>query len=139
MFVLLLEPEARVTALSCKWLMGHCTLNSVDLPNGSSWMSGVGCLLACLLACLSVSSFPLPTSMPWPSNYLPVQVFVERCKYLEESKCVGICINTCKLPTQVPHSLPLLIAHLIMSYPSLNSSLPTSTLLILFITLDVMF
>lgn len=32
-------------------------------------------------------------------NYL--QVFVERCKYLEESKCVGICINTCKLPTQV--------------------------------------
>ncbi|KAA8538567.1 hypothetical protein F0562_028239 [Nyssa sinensis] len=27
-------------------------------------------------------------------------VFVERCKYLEESKCVGICINTCKLPTQ---------------------------------------
>nr|GLL30587.1 beta-carotene isomerase D27, chloroplastic isoform X3 [Ipomoea trifida] len=58
---------ARVTALSCKWLMGPCTVNSVDLPNGSSWMSGV---------------------------------FVERCKYLEESKCVGICINTCKLPTQ---------------------------------------
>ncbi|XP_041022183.1 beta-carotene isomerase D27, chloroplastic isoform X2 [Juglans microcarpa x Juglans regia] len=27
-------------------------------------------------------------------------VFVERCKYLEESKCIGICINTCKLPTQ---------------------------------------
>ncbi|XP_057508148.1 beta-carotene isomerase D27, chloroplastic isoform X3 [Actinidia eriantha] len=22
------------------------------------------------------------------------------CKYLEESKCVGICINTCKFPTQ---------------------------------------
>jgi hypothetical protein len=29
------------------------------------------------------------------------QVFVEKCKYLEESKCLGICINTCKLPTQV--------------------------------------
>ncbi|CAD6334763.1 unnamed protein product [Miscanthus lutarioriparius] len=27
-------------------------------------------------------------------------VFVEKCKYLEESKCLGICINTCKLPTQ---------------------------------------
>ncbi|KAK6120135.1 hypothetical protein DH2020_046041 [Rehmannia glutinosa] len=27
-------------------------------------------------------------------------VFVEKCKYLEESKCVGVCINTCKLPTQ---------------------------------------
>ncbi|KAL3336472.1 hypothetical protein AABB24_032284 [Solanum stoloniferum] len=59
---------ARVTALSCQWLMGPCAVNSVDLPNGSSLMSGV---------------------------------FVEKCKYLEESKCVGVCINTCKLPTQV--------------------------------------
>ncbi|KAK6937261.1 Beta-carotene isomerase D27-like, C-terminal, partial [Dillenia turbinata] len=58
---------ARVTALSCQWLMGTCAVNSVDLPDGSSCMSGV---------------------------------FVERCKYLEESKCVGVCINTCKLPTQ---------------------------------------
>lgn len=58
---------ARVTALSCQWLMGPCTVNSVDFPDGSSLMTGV---------------------------------FVERCKYLEESKCVGICINTCKLPTQ---------------------------------------
>ncbi|KAK9950533.1 hypothetical protein M0R45_006019 [Rubus argutus] len=58
---------ARVTAISCQWLMGPCTVNSVDLPDGNSWTSGV---------------------------------FVEKCKYLEESKCVGICINTCKLPTQ---------------------------------------
>lgn len=59
--------EARVTALSCQWLMGRCTVNSVDLPDGTSLDSGV---------------------------------LVERCKYLEESKCLGICINTCKLPTQ---------------------------------------
>ncbi|GMY17064.1 beta-carotene isomerase D27, chloroplastic [Fagus crenata] len=58
---------ARVTALTCQWLMGTCTVNSVDLPDGTSCRSGV---------------------------------FVERCKYLEESKCVGICTNTCKLPTQ---------------------------------------
>ncbi|KAK9055868.1 hypothetical protein SSX86_026955 [Deinandra increscens subsp. villosa] len=58
---------ARVTAISCQWLMGTCTVNSIDLPDGSS---------------------------------LPTGVFVERCKYLEESKCVGICMNTCKLPTQ---------------------------------------
>ncbi|XWS31835.1 hypothetical protein CRYUN_Cryun23aG0110300 [Craigia yunnanensis] len=58
---------ARVTVLTCQWLMGTCTVNSVDLPDGTSCNSGV---------------------------------FVERCKYLEESKCVGICINTCKLPTQ---------------------------------------
>ncbi|PON45024.1 Beta-carotene isomerase D27-like [Trema orientale] len=58
---------ARVTALTCQWLMGRCEVNSVDLPDGTSCASGV---------------------------------FVEKCKYLEESKCVGICINTCKLPTQ---------------------------------------
>ncbi|KAM3687340.1 hypothetical protein ACB098_10G070100 [Castanea mollissima] len=58
---------ARVTALTCQWLMGTCTVNSVDLPDGTSCRSGV---------------------------------FVDKCKYLEESKCVGICINTCKLPTQ---------------------------------------
>lgn len=58
---------ARATALSCQWLMGPCSVNSVDLPDGYSCTSGV---------------------------------FVERCKYLEESKCIGICINTCKLPTQ---------------------------------------
>ncbi|KAF8039720.1 hypothetical protein BT93_B2055 [Corymbia citriodora subsp. variegata] len=58
---------ARVTALTCQWLMGKCTVNSIDLPDGTSCQSGV---------------------------------FVERCKYLEESKCVGICVNTCKLPTQ---------------------------------------
>ena len=58
---------ARATALSCQWLMGTCSVNSVTLPNGKSLSSGV---------------------------------FVEKCKYLEESKCLGICINTCKLPTQ---------------------------------------
>ncbi|RCV15363.1 hypothetical protein SEVIR_3G051400v4 [Setaria viridis] len=58
---------ARATALSCQWLMGTCSVNSVTLPDGKSWSSGV---------------------------------FVEKCKYLEESKCLGICINTCKLPTQ---------------------------------------
>ncbi|KAK3194294.1 hypothetical protein Dsin_025604 [Dipteronia sinensis] len=58
---------ARVTALTCQWLMGTCEVNSVDLPDGSSCQSGV---------------------------------FVERCKFLEESKCVGVCINTCRIPTQ---------------------------------------
>ncbi|KAK4273292.1 hypothetical protein QN277_021721 [Acacia crassicarpa] len=58
---------ARVTALSCQWLMGPCKVNSVDLDNGTSCSSGV---------------------------------YVERCKYLEESKCASICINTCKFPTQ---------------------------------------
>ncbi|XP_054803832.1 beta-carotene isomerase D27, chloroplastic isoform X2 [Prosopis cineraria] len=58
---------ARVTALTCQWLMGPCKINSVDLDNGGSCSSGV---------------------------------YVERCKYLEESKCASICVNTCKFPTQ---------------------------------------
>ncbi|CAG7881797.1 unnamed protein product [Brassica rapa] len=58
---------ARVTVLTCQWLMGPCKVNTIELPNGEAWESGV---------------------------------FVEKCQYLEESKCVGVCINTCKLPTQ---------------------------------------
>ncbi|KAF6146190.1 hypothetical protein GIB67_005838 [Kingdonia uniflora] len=58
---------ARVTVLTCQWLMGPSTISSIDIEDGSSLRSGV---------------------------------LVERCKYLEESKCVGICINTCKIPTQ---------------------------------------
>jgi hypothetical protein len=27
-------------------------------------------------------------------------VLVEKCKYLEESGCAGICVHTCKMPTQ---------------------------------------
>lgn len=33
--------EARVTAVSCQWLMGPCTVNTINLPNGSSLSSGV--------------------------------------------------------------------------------------------------
>lgn len=33
--------EARVTALSCQWLMGPCVVNSINLPDGSSSSSGV--------------------------------------------------------------------------------------------------
>ncbi|XP_021770054.1 beta-carotene isomerase D27, chloroplastic-like isoform X1 [Chenopodium quinoa] len=58
---------ARVTILTCQWLMGPCSINTIELRDGSSCQSGV---------------------------------LVERCKYLEESKCVGICVNTCKIPTQ---------------------------------------
>jgi hypothetical protein len=28
-------------------------------------------------------------------------VLVERCRYLEEAGCASICINSCKVPTQV--------------------------------------
>jgi hypothetical protein len=28
-------------------------------------------------------------------------VMIQKCKYLDGTKCAGICIHTCKLPTQV--------------------------------------
>ncbi len=28
------------------------------------------------------------------------QVYIEKCRYLEDSGCVGMCINMCKMPTQ---------------------------------------
>lgn len=31
---------------------------------------------------------------------IPSGVLVQKCKYLDETKCAGICIHTCKLPTQ---------------------------------------
>jgi hypothetical protein len=27
-------------------------------------------------------------------------VHIEKCRYLEESRCVGLCVNLCKMPTQ---------------------------------------
>ncbi|KAK8702288.1 hypothetical protein V6N13_020649 [Hibiscus sabdariffa] len=48
-----------------------------------------------LMGACKVNSVDLPDGTSCNSG-----VFVERCKYLEESKCVGVCINTCKLPTQ---------------------------------------
>lgn len=30
----------------------------------------------------------------------PSAVHIEKCRYLEQSQCVGMCVNMCKLPTQ---------------------------------------
>lgn len=37
-------------------------------------------------------------------------VLVERCRYLEQSGCASICINSCKVPTQVRELLPRPVA-----------------------------
>jgi len=29
-----------------------------------------------------------------------VQVKIEKCRFLEETKCAGSCMHTCKIPTQ---------------------------------------
>lgn len=35
-------------------------------------------------------------------------LLVQRCRYLEASQCASICVNTCKLPTQVRFAQPLI-------------------------------
>jgi len=65
---------AFVTALSCEWLMGPCEVNNLNLTQSDS-----------------------------PSQNLPSEglgVHIKRCRYLEESGCISVCINCCKIPTQ---------------------------------------
>ena len=39
-----------------------------------------------------------------PSSFLQVGkgygVLVQRCRYLEQSGCAAVCVNSCKVPTQ---------------------------------------
>lgn len=37
----------------------------------------------------------------YPQLGVGMGVLVERCRYLEQSGCASICINSCKVPTQV--------------------------------------
>nr|CAD1833219.1 unnamed protein product [Ananas comosus var. bracteatus] len=63
----------------------------------ASMMSARATVLSCqwLMGPCSVKAIELPDGSTCSSG-----VFIEKCKYLEESKCVGLCINTCKRPTQ---------------------------------------
>ena len=65
--------NARITRITCAWLMGKMQLE--DVPNEevtAGWGDGRNQGLK-----------------------------IERCRFLEESGCASICINTCKVPTQV--------------------------------------
>ena len=33
-------------------------------------------------------------------SVLATQVKIEKCRFLEETKCAGSCMHTCKIPTQ---------------------------------------
>ncbi|KAG8458263.1 hypothetical protein KFE25_001555 [Diacronema lutheri] len=66
--------NAWVTWSAAQWLMGRCEVSDVDDPADVARLvagSGRGQLLR-----------------------------VCRCRYLEETKCASICVNTCKMPTQ---------------------------------------
>ncbi|KAH0866664.1 hypothetical protein HID58_083875, partial [Brassica napus] len=72
--------EARVSVLTCQWLMGPCKVNTIDLPNGEAWENGVMILL------------------------IEVGIQVGSCGEMSVSRGEQMCGSMhqyCKLPTQV--------------------------------------
>jgi hypothetical protein len=66
--------NAWVTWWAAQWLMGTCTLEDVAEEDMGSMVGGLDGRAQLLR--------------------------VHRCRYLEESQCASICVNTCKMPTQ---------------------------------------
>ncbi|XP_078159248.1 beta-carotene isomerase D27 isoform X2 [Carex rostrata] len=81
------------------WLLVLFKMLVAPIADGkvASMMNARATAFSCkwLMGPCSVNSVVLPDGKSCSSG-----VFVEKCKYLEESKCIGICINTCKIPTQ---------------------------------------
>lgn len=43
---------------------------------------------------------PPPPSLPQQQTAKNQGVLVKRCRILEDSKCISVCLNSCKIPTQ---------------------------------------
>lgn len=77
--------NAIATFLTCKWLMGPMSL-SVDSGNlafnvDDPWIEKGTTTSNEEIECDAI-------------------VTIERCRFLEESSCISVCVNSCKLPTQ---------------------------------------
>lgn len=66
---------AWATVVGGTWLMGECTVN--DIPEIIDGNGGGG-----------------------GEDGTNQGVLVKRCRFLEESQCASICVNSCKIPTQ---------------------------------------
>jgi Beta-carotene isomerase D27-like, C-terminal len=73
------QMNSRVTAMLGVWLMGECTVNDILVP---------------------ISEHPTKNSTSVTANINHQGVLVTRCRFLEESQCASVCINSCKIPTQ---------------------------------------
>lgn len=74
----LFSPTRRVCELNAwfatvmfEWLVGPCQVKTVDVPTADGG-----------------------------SRTQNSGVHIQKCRYLEQSRCVGLCVNMCKLPTQ---------------------------------------
>lgn len=68
---LVCELNAWFATVLFEWLVGPCDVTEVEVPD---------------------SNGQLRTQKSG--------VHIQKCRYLEESRCVGMCVNMCKLPTQ---------------------------------------
>lgn len=121
--------NAWATAVTCQWLMGPCSVMAVDDGDGQP-KAGQGVKVERHVDCWHCSwrfliqagagmgTFCLPqrdvTREAWQRNVLPppgcaTGQFAKmsqaiplgcRCRYLEESGCASVCLNSCKFPTQ---------------------------------------
>ncbi|MEO0541722.1 MAG: DUF4033 domain-containing protein [Cyanobacteria bacterium P01_A01_bin.105] len=67
---LVCELNAWFAAQLFEWLVGPCDVVTVDVPQGEA------------------------------VRQQRSGVHIQKCRYLEQSQCVGLCVNVCKLPTQ---------------------------------------
>ncbi|MEL6602398.1 MAG: DUF4033 domain-containing protein [Cyanobacteria bacterium J06614_10] len=66
-----------------------CVLNAWFASQMFEWLVG-----PCSVATAEV------TGLDGEVRSQPSAVHIEKCRYLEDSQCVGMCVNMCKLPTQ---------------------------------------
>jgi len=65
------ESNAWFAANLFEWLVGPCEVQTTDIPQ-------------------------VDGSIQTQAS----KVYIKKCRYLEESACVGLCVNLCKVPTQ---------------------------------------
>jgi hypothetical protein len=88
--------NAFATLVTCQWLMGPSKLNDVEIDGGK--VSGRVLSSTILIPVRLLEGLSQP--------YLHMQegkgfgVLVDRCRYLEQSGCAAVCVNSCKVPTQ---------------------------------------
>lgn len=68
---LVCELNAWFAAALFKWLVGPCEVTTVEVPDEDGTL-----------------------------RQQASGVHIQKCRYLENSRCVGMCVNMCKLPTQ---------------------------------------
>ena len=91
--------QAILRSLFPSWLPAQfATLFARPFPAFSAKLNAYATLLSCQW--LMGPSKLVDVDRPDGTVGIREGIKVQRCRYLEESGCVGVCLNSCKLPTQ---------------------------------------